>query len=125
MITTIVSKFQWFRNRLFRLLDYRAGATIDLIDALAATPTTDSVVKLSLSSLFGRTYSSLTDVLSCLFRTNLKTLPTDEERKEQTLKVTQLLAEECASSALQNDIALFAIDCTADPRIYIESDGDR
>jgi hypothetical protein len=125
MITTIVSKFQWFRNRLFRLLDYRAGATIDLIDALAATPMTDSIVKLSLSSLFGRTYSSLTDVLSCLFRTNLKTSPTDEERKEQTLKVTQLLAEECSSNVLQNDIALFAIDCTADPRIYADKVRDR
>lgn len=33
---------------------------MDLIDALAATPTTDSVVKLSLSNLFGRTYSSIT-----------------------------------------------------------------
>jgi hypothetical protein len=125
MIGTIVSNFQWFRKRLFRLFDYRAGATLDLIDALAATPTTDSVVKLSLSSLFGRTYSSLTDVLSSLFRTNLKALPTDEERNEQTLKLTQLLAEECASSALQKDIALFAIDCTADPRIYADKVRDR
>jgi hypothetical protein len=98
---------------------------MDLIDALAATPTTDSVVKLSLSSLFGRTYSSITDVLSSLFRENLKVLPTDEERKKQTLKVTQLLAEECASSALQKDIALFAIDCTANPRIYAEKVRDR
>jgi hypothetical protein len=125
MIGNIVSNFQWFRKRLFRLFDYRAGATMDLIDALAATPTTDSVVKLSLSSLFGRTYSSITDVLNSLFRTNLKALPTDDERNEQTLKVTQLLAEECASSALQNNIALFAIDCTADPRIYADKVKDR
>lgn len=125
MIFSIVSKFQWFRNRLFRLFDYRAGATIDLIDALAAMPTTHSIVKLSLSNLFGRTYSSLTDVLSSLFRTNLKISPTDEERNTQTLKVTQLLAEECVSIALQSDIALFAIDCTADPRIYAGKVRDR
>lgn len=125
MTISIVSKFQWFRNRLFKLFHYRAGATLDLVDALAATPTTDSVVKLSLSNLFGRTYSSLTDVLSSLFRTDLKTPPMDEERNEQTLKVTQLLAEECASSALQSDIALFAIDCTADPRIYADKVRDR
>ncbi len=125
MIETIVSKFQRFRNRLFQLFDYRAGATMDLIDALAATPTTDSVVKLSLSSLFGRTYSSLTDVLSSLFRTNLKILSTNEERNEQTLKVTQLLAGECAASALHKDITLFAIDCTADPRIYADKVRDR
>ena len=46
MITSIVSKFQWFRNRLFKLFHYRAGATLDLIDALAATLTTNSVLTL-------------------------------------------------------------------------------
>jgi DDE superfamily endonuclease len=125
MIETIVSKFQWFRKRLFRLFSYRAGATMDLIDALAATPTTDSVVKLSLSNLFGRTYSSITDVLSSLFRANLKIPPTDEEKTAQTLKITQLLAEEYASSALQKDLALFAIDCTANPRIFADKVKDR
>jgi len=125
MIGTIVSNFQWFRKRLFRLFDYRAGATMDLIDALAATPTTDSIVKLSLSSLFARTYSSLTDVLSSLFRMSLEIPPTVEERSGQTLKVTQLLAEECVSNALHDDPALFAIDCTADPRIYANKVKDR
>jgi len=125
MITTIISKFQWFRNRLFHLFHYRAGATLDLIDTLAATPTADSIVKLSLSNLFGRTYSSLTDVLSSLFRTNLKKSPTDEERREETLKVTQLLAEECVANTVQNDPVLFAIDCTADPRIYANKVRDR
>ena len=125
MITTIISKFQWFRNRLFHLFHYRAGATLDLIDTLAVTPTADSIVKLSLSNLFGRTYSSLTDVLSSLFRTNLKISPTDEERREETLKVTQLLAEECVANTVQNDPVLFAIDCTADPRIYANKVRDR
>jgi hypothetical protein len=125
MITTIVSKFQWFRNRLFQLFDYRAGATMDLIDALAATSTTDSVVKLSLSNLFARTYSSLTDVLSSLFRTNLKTPPTDEEKQTQAFKVTQLLAERCAPSTSGKDPVLFAIDCTANSRIYANKVDDR
>lgn len=127
MIATIVSNFQWFRNRLFQLFDYRAGATMDLIDALAATATTDSVVKLSLSSLFARTYSSLTDVLSSLFRTNLKTPPTDEEKQTQAFKVTQLLAERCAPGALESekDPVLFAIDCTANSRIYANKVDDR
>ena len=125
MITTIVSKFQWFRNRLFQLFEYRAGATMDLIDALAATATTDSVVKLSLSSLFARTYSSLTDVLSSLFRTNLKIPPADEERQMQAFKVIQLLAERCAPSASEKDPLLFAIDCTANSRIYANKVDDR
>jgi DDE superfamily endonuclease len=124
MINTIVSKFQSFRNRLFQLFHYRAGASMDLIDTVAATAV-DSVVKLSLSSLFRRKYSSLTDVLSSLFRTNLKTAPTVEEKQVQTLKVTQLLAEECASGLDENGFVLFAIDCTANPRIYANKVNDR
>ena len=118
MIEAIVSKFQSFRNRLFQLFHYRAGATMDLIDAVSSTTTANSVVKLSLSDLFRRTYSSLTDVLSSLLRTNLKIMPTEEERREQTLKITQLLAEECAPGFEGSHFALFAIDCTANPRSY-------
>jgi len=98
---------------------------MDLIDALAATPTADSVVKLSLSNLFGRTYSSLTDVLSSLFRTNLKTPQTEEERQKQAFKVTQLIAERCAPSSSEKSPVLFAIDCTANSRIYANKVDDR
>jgi hypothetical protein len=125
MITTIVSKFQSFRNRLFKLFPYRAGATMDLIDAVSSDTTADSVVKLSLSELFRRKYSSLTDVLSSLFRTNLKVTPLIEERREQILRVTQLLAEECTLGLQEKDFALFAIDCTANPRIYANKVTDR
>ncbi len=125
MTKPIVTKFRTFRHRLFQLFPYRAGATMDLIDAVSAMSTADSVVKLSLSDLFRRTYSSLTDVLSSLFRTNLKIPPTDEDKQKQALKVTQLLAEECASSLPKQSCALFAIDCTANPRIYASKVKDR
>jgi hypothetical protein len=125
MIETIVSKFQSFRNRLFKLFPYRAGATMDLIDAVSAETNANSVVKISLSALFRRTYSSLTDVLSSLFRTNLNRHSTNEERREQTLKVTQLLAEECAPTSKEYGFVLFAIDCTANPRIYADKVVDR
>ena len=98
---------------------------MDLIDAVSAMTTADSVVKVSLSDLFCRTYSSLTDVLSSLFRKNLKTLPTDEERQKQAFKVTQLLAEKCAPSSSEKDPVLFAMDCTANPRIYANKLSDR
>lgn len=125
MIEPIVSKFQSFRNRLFQLFHYRSGATMDLIDAVSANTEADSVVKLSLSDLFRRKYSSLTDVLNSLFRINLNTAPTVEETRKQTLKVTQLLAEECAPSLQEVGFALFAIDCTANPRIYATKVDDR
>ena len=125
MIESIVAKFQTFRHRLFQLFPYRAGATMDLIDALSAMTTADSVVKMNLSDLFSRTYSSLTDVLNSLFRTNLKTPPIDEERHEQAFKVTQLLVERCAPSSSEKDYVLFAIDCTANSRIYANKVEDR
>lgn len=125
MINIIVAQFQTFRHRLFQLFPYRAGATMDLIDAVSAMTTADSVVKLSLSDLFRRTYSSLTDVLSSLFRTNLKTQPTDQDKQKQAFKVTQLLAEKCAPNPSEQRYVLFAIDCTANPRIYASKVDDR
>lgn len=98
---------------------------MDLIDTVAAEANASSIVKLSLSDLFRRKYSSLTDVLSSLFRTNLKKALTPEEKREQTLRVTKLLAEECASTPQEKGFALFAIDCTANPRVYADKVGDR
>jgi len=125
MIDPIVSKFQSFRNRLFQLFTYRSGATLDLIDATAAETSASSIVKFSLSDLFRRKYSSLTDVLSCLFRSNLKKTLTSEEIAGNTLQVTQLLAEQCPPPVRENAPAFFAIDCTANPRIYSEKVSDR
>jgi DDE superfamily endonuclease len=125
MIELIVAKFQTFRHRLFQLFPYRAGATMDLIDAVSAMTTADSVVKLSMSDLFRRTYSSLTDVLSSLFRTDLKIPATDEDKQKQAFKVTQLLAERRVPSSLEKDPVLFAIDCTANPRICASKVDDR
>ena len=125
MIEAILSKFQSFRNRLFELILYRAGATMDLIDAVSAETNANSVVKLSLSDLFRRKYSSLTDVLSSLFRVDLKQAPTSKEMREQAHRVTQLLAEECASPPQEKGFSLFAIDCTANPRIYADKVADR
>jgi len=124
MIGKIVNKFQTFRNRLFRLFPYRASATMDLIDAVASSTGTTSVVKLSLSDLFRRQYSSITDALDSLFRSDLKQASTREDTKTQTLRVTQLLAEECFSSK-QEGFALFAIDCTTNSRIYATKVSDR
>lgn len=78
----------------------------------------DSIVKLSLSTLFRRKYSSLTDVLSSLFRVSLTQAPTKEETRKQRLKITQLLAEQSSPESEKNHFSLFAIDCTSNPRIY-------
>jgi hypothetical protein len=120
MIGTIVSKFQSFRNRLFQLFQSRADATMDLIDATAAGGSSASVVRLSLSSLFRRSYSSITDVLSNFFSSRHGK---DKNAEEQALVITQLLAEEAPQST--GTFSLFAVDCTACPRVYAEKVADR
>src|SRR3989338_1592525 len=123
MIDTIVKVFQNFRNRLFSLFPYRADATMDFIDALAGEPNFKSTVKLSLSDLFRRQYSSLTDVLDSLFRSNLKNPPREEDTQKHTPKIMELLAEACPPS--QKKFSLFAVDCTANPRIFADKLSDR
>lgn len=118
MIESIFSKIQDFRNRLFRLLCSRADATMDLIDAAAAGGSSSSIVKLSLSSLFRRSYSSITDVLDNFFRPS-----SNKTAEEQVLAITQLLAEKTPQPI--GAFSLFAIDCTATPRIYAEKVADR
>ncbi len=63
-------------------------------------------------------------MLSSLFRTDLKRAPVAEEREEQTLQITQLLAEEAVPD---NDkgFSLFAIDSSAYQRVYAEKVADR
>jgi len=123
MIESILSKTQDFRNRLFGLFKFRAGATMDLIDAVAG-PNHDSVVKTSLSPLFRRKYSSITDVADNMFRRNAEKNPAEEELREDHLKLTQVLAAECPPPG-RRGFTLLAVDCTAKPRIFSEKVADR
>jgi hypothetical protein len=123
MIESILPKVQNFRNRLFRLFKLRADATLDLIDAIAET-NHGSVVKTSLSLLFRRQYSSITDVADNMFRCKAEENPNEQELKEEYLKISQLLAEQCPPPR-QRGFTLLATDCTAKPRIYSSKVTDR
>jgi len=123
MIESIVSKVRQFRNHLFELFKFRADATMDLIDAIAGSHY-DSVVKTSLSSLFRRKYSSITDVLDNLFRCNAEEIPQNLEVLEGRLQLSQLLAEQCPAPG-KRGFTLLATDCTAKPRIYSSTVADR
>ena len=123
MIESIVPKVQHFRNRLFQLFKFRADATMDLIDALAG-PNRESIVKLSLSQLFRRTYCSITDVIDNMFRRKAEQNPDVQELQQEHLKISQLLAEQCPPPNIRG-FSLFATDCTAKPRIYSSTVADR
>jgi hypothetical protein len=59
------NKVQEFRKELYKLFTKRSDSIMNLLDAISSHGhQCDSVVKLSSSPLFKRTYSSITDVLS-------------------------------------------------------------
>lgn len=53
------SKFEQFRDQLYRSFNYRRDTIMDLVDAIAANTTARSPVELCLSPLFTREYSAL------------------------------------------------------------------
>src|SRR5512136_418417 len=63
-----VSQLQQFRAELYQLLKVRPDALLDLLDALSGSPDARSVVELSLSPLFRREYSSITDAIDQFFQ---------------------------------------------------------
>jgi len=120
----MINHFRNFRNKLFNFFKYRSDATFDLIDAIAGQSSKESTVKLSLCSLFRRTYSSITDVVDNLFRSKPNTNPRPEELQKEQLKISQLFAEECPQPKSKS-FALFAVDCTSQPRVYSDKLEDR
>lgn len=63
-----ISQLQQFREELYQLLKARPDALLDLLDALSGSPNARSVVELSLSPLFRREYSSITDAIDQFFQ---------------------------------------------------------
>lgn len=123
MIESIIPKIKNFRSSLHQFFTFRADATMDLIDAVAGS-SRDSVVKTSLSPLFRRQYSSITDVVDNLFRRNAEENPSGQELREEHCKISQLLAEQCPPPG-KRGFTLLATDCTAKPRIYSKAVADR
>jgi hypothetical protein len=123
MINSVVPDVISFRESLFSCFDYRADATMDTIDALAGTPFKESVIKISLSPLFRRKHDTINDVVGCLFEQKIKQQVTQEAIVNGTQKVTALLAEQCQIS--DRGFALFAVDCTPNPRIFSKKLEDR
>ena len=79
-----ISQLQQFREELYHLVDHRPDALMDLLDALASTPDARSVVELSLSPLFRRGYSSISDAIDGWFRASAPGKADELLRKRMT-----------------------------------------
>lgn len=124
MTNIIIENLCNFRNKLFNMFIYRADSTMDLIDGIAGQSSKESAVKVSLCSLFRRTYSTITDVVDNLFVRKADTSPLPHEVKEDQLQITRLISEQCPS-LIKRSFHLFAVDCSSAPRIYSSKMEDR
>ena len=122
MTNLIISEAVAFREELFACFEYRADATMDAIDAIAGTPCKESVVKISLSPLFRRKHDSIHDVIGCLFKEKSASNPSLSAGNGRQ-KIITLLSEQCETP--KRKFALFAVDCTPNPRIYSKKLEDR
>lgn len=85
-----ISQLQQFREELYQLLKARPDALLDLLDALSSSPNARSVVELSLSSLFRREYSSVSDAIDNFFQASSPE-EADEERRAWEKELARLI----------------------------------
>jgi hypothetical protein len=85
-----ISQLQQFREELYQLLPARPDALLDLLDALSSSPNARSVVELSLSPLFRREYSSVSDAIDNFFQASSPEKG-DEERLAWDREVARLI----------------------------------
>ncbi len=85
-----ISQVQHFRAELYQLIRARPDAVLDLLDAMSGSPDAHSVVELSLSPLFRREYSSITDAIDQFFQASQPDRAT-AERQAWNKAVAQLI----------------------------------
>ena len=108
---TGLHSFQNFRAELYKLFPSRRDAIMDLLDAISSYGhRCDSVVKLSQSKAFRRSYSSITDAITALAKMN------DDVWSEAFKLVYQFTKQ---------PINRFAVDVTSNPRPYAKTLADR
>jgi hypothetical protein len=124
MADSIINSLKTFRNNIYGFFKCRADVTMDLIDATAGQTSCKSIVQISLSPLFRRGYSSITDAIHNLFCYTSDKPLTEEDSKKEKFKLTEILVNECPKP-IERPFVLFAADCTANPRIYAKTVEDR
>jgi hypothetical protein len=95
-----ISQLQQFREELYQLFKSRPDALLDLLDALSGSPTARSVVELSLSPLFRREYSSITDAIDQFFQASQPDRA-EAERQAWNKELAQLIGRYLPASQLR------------------------
>jgi len=117
----MITKLEQFRLDLYKNLPYRQDTLFDLLDALSSNTTARSVVELSLSPFFRRSYSSITDGIDNFFQEA-------EEGTEKRRMWEQELVGVIGSYLVppqKRKFWLFGIDVTPLPRPFAKKLKDR
>ena len=126
MATLIIQKLSTFRNRIKKIFNYSKEATMNLIDAIAGLKTADSIVKISLSSLFFRNHGNIFYVIKRLFWGKSIGLTDDQKKvpENRGKELSEVLMEYCPIPSTRSFL-LFATDSTPQPRMFAEKLEDR
>jgi hypothetical protein len=118
-----ISQLQQFRKELYQIFEARADALMDLVDALCASPWAQSVVELSLSPLFRREYSSISDAIAQVFQPSEPEKEV-EERRAWEQQIAQLIGGYLPAPQGRK-FWLFGTDGVSVPRPYAQTLEDR
>jgi len=111
-----ISQLQQFREELYWLLPARRDALLDLLDALSGSPYAHSVVELSLSPLFRREYSSISDAIDHVFQPSSPE-KADEERWVWKKELARLIGR-CLPAPRHRQFWLLGTDGVPIPRPF-------
>ena len=99
---------------MYSLFQYRADATMELIDALSANQHARSITELSLNEPFRRQYGSIRDAITHF-----------NQEAEQIKSIELFLTQQCDPISKTRPFKLLALDCTSAPRQYSKTLSDR
>ena len=133
MANYIIQDIQSFRQELISNFSYNKAALLGLIDAMAGQRRGESAVKMSLSPLFLRHYTSISHAVSDLFREKLfhqkrtKGKISEKERKNGNSQLLHVLAKHFPqpSQPTKQCFILLGTDCTSNERMFAECLEDR
>jgi hypothetical protein len=118
-----ISQLQQFRVELYQLLTARPDALLDLLDAVSGSPDARSVVELSLSPLFRRGYSSITDAIDEFFQASQPDCAT-AERQAWNQDLARLIGRDLPAPQ-QRRFWLLGIDVVPVSRPFAQTLEDR
>ncbi|TBR56928.1 hypothetical protein B4U84_26145 [Westiellopsis prolifica IICB1] len=123
----LIAQFQDFRQKLYNCFSSCSDACMDLLDALAGNTEANSIVELSLSPLFARSYNSIYKAIKASFNTTNQETNNKVEFEVEVEKPNNLIrvVSELIDQPQQRPFYLFATDTTPHPRPYAKTLAER